>query len=126
MSTEEQPGKVSDLLGYDNAAAAEAGVGLGVKSKRAAADAAGRRLKGRGADGGTQTTMGDKGDFETIPSACRSGSGPGKCANPHETRCACELAHPSTHAHVCSQPLRAGLSLSLGCTRRRRRMCDAC
>ena len=50
MSTEEQPGKVSDLLGYDNAAAAEAGVGLGVKSKRAAADAAGRRLKGRGAE----------------------------------------------------------------------------
>ena len=51
-------------------------------SKQAAkrtADSAGRRLKGRGATGSTQTTMDDKGDFEVIPGS-RSGRGPVKCA----------------------------------------------
>ena len=53
-------------------------MGDDAKGKRAAAsDAAGRRLKGRGASGGTQTTMGDRGDFETIPSELRAG-GPAK------------------------------------------------
>ena len=49
----------------------------GSKGKAKASDAAGRRLKGRGSAGGTQTTMGDKASFETIPSA-RSGVGPAK------------------------------------------------
>lgn len=46
--------------------------------KPAATDSSGRRLKGRGASGGTQTTMDDKGDFDTIPGASRSGRGPAK------------------------------------------------
>ena len=53
----------------------------GGKAKPSATDTAGRRLKGRGATGGTQTTMGDKGEFETIGSS-RSGRGPAKCASP--------------------------------------------
>ena len=48
--------------------------------KAKTSDAAGRRLKGRGATGGTQTTMGDKGNFETIAGS-RSGVGPAKCAH---------------------------------------------
>ena len=49
------------------------------QGKAKTSDAAGRRLKGRGASGNTQTTMGDKGDFETL-SGSRSGRGPAKCA----------------------------------------------
>ena len=42
-----------------------------------ASDAAGRRLKGRGVAGGTQTTMGEKRNFERI-SGTKSGLGPAK------------------------------------------------
>ena len=47
------------------------------KGKVKASDAAGRRLKGRGSSGNTQTTMGEKGNFDTIAGA-RSGVGPAK------------------------------------------------
>ena len=60
----------------DGGAEKEAARGSG---RTKTADAAGRRLKGRGASGGTQTTMGEKSHFDTIVGAA-SGKGPAKCA----------------------------------------------
>ena len=59
------------------------------QGKARASDAAGRRLKGRGASGGTQTTMSDKANFETMPGASRSGQGPAKCARARRRRRLC-------------------------------------
>jgi hypothetical protein len=100
--------------------------------KRAAktADAAGRRLKGRGAKGETFTTMGDMGNFETIPGANRSGRGPAKCARrptftPRLRDRRGSLTTSRALALPLSQPSRGGSSSSRDCTRRRRRTCAA-
>ena len=64
------------------------------QGKAKTSDAAGRRLKGRGASGNTQTTMGDKGDFETL-SGSRSGRGPAKCARHPPGLRLCLCSHSS-------------------------------
>ena len=51
----------------------------GAKGKAKASDSSGRRLKGRGAQGGSATTMEDKDAFESIEKG-GSMQGPAKCA----------------------------------------------
>ena len=66
----------ADAAGETDAAAADGGA----RGKAKASDSSGRRLKGRGAQGGSATTMEDKDAFESIEKG-GSMKGPAKCVH---------------------------------------------
>ena len=84
----------------------------GGSSKGAVRDAAGRRMKGRGAAGSTQTMQDEGGDYDSIDSKGGSTKGPAKCApRVRGRRGRCATAQGPSPPSPPHQQSRAGSSL---------------